>query len=259
MQFLPNLLTLLNLFFGCCAIVSALYFQIETAALCILGSFVCDYADGMAARALGVTSPIGKELDSLADVVSFGVVPATLLYAFLSRAMCGEFEFYLNQIMLDSGLIVENQAPATANVNVPCIGAMPAFLLPLFGAYRLAKFNIDTRQTTYFLGLSTPAATLFVLGLVMAAHNNQYGIGYFFLDQPWMLYIVILLLGLLMVSDIPMFGLKVKSLSWKNNEALILLLVFGAVLIFLLQYLALPILVVVYIVASLVLKNRVVG
>lgn len=256
MQHIPNLLTLLNLFFGCCAIVSALYFQPDTAALFLLGSFICDYADGMVARALKVTSPIGRELDSLADVISFGVAPGMLLYSFLSRAVCGEFSFYLNQIMVDSGLIVENLPPEGTNANVPCMEAMPALLLPVFAGYRLAKFNVDTRQTGYFLGLTTPASTLFVLGLMLAAYHNQFGFGYILLDQPWILYLVIVLLGLLMISEVPLLGMKIKSFAWKDNEMTIVLALFGVVLIALLQYIALPLLVVVYIFVSLATKNR---
>lgn len=256
MRHIPNLLTLLNLFFGCCAVVSALYFQPDTAALFLFGSILCDYADGMVARMLNVTSPIGRELDSLADVVSFGVAPGALLYSFLSRAVCGEFSFYLNQIMIDSGLIVENLPPEGSNANVPCLEAMPALLLPVFAGYRLAKFNVDTRQKNYFLGLSTPAATVFVLGLILAAHHNQFGFGYILLDQPWILYLVILVLGLLMISEVPLLGMKLKSLQWKDNEATILLALFGLVLIALLKYIALPLLVVIYIFVSMATQNR---
>ncbi len=256
MHQLPNLITLLNLCFGCCALVCTLYFQPGIAALFLLGSFLCDYADGMVARAIGATSPMGKELDSLADVVSFGVVPGALLYVLLSRAMCGEFTLTMSEILIDNGLIVENPT-GRRNPEGLCFAALPAFLLSACAAFRLAKFNLDTRQTHYFMGLSTPACALFVVGFALAAQHNQFGLGYLLLEQPWIIYLLIAGLGALMVSDIPMFGFKIKSFGWKDNEVLILFLVFGAISAYFLQFLTLPILVLAYVGISFFMKDKI--
>jgi CDP-diacylglycerol---serine O-phosphatidyltransferase len=257
MHQLPNLITLLNLCFGCCALVCTLYFQPGIAALFLAGAFACDYADGMVARAIGATSPMGKELDSLADVVSFGVVPGALLYVLLSRAMCGEFTLTISEILLDNGLIVENPT-GRRNPDGLCFAALPAFLLSACAAFRLAKFNLDTRQAHYFRGLSTPACALFVAGLALAVHDNQFGLGNLLLvEQPWIIYLLIGALSALMVSDIPMFGMKIRSLGWKDNEALILLLLFGALSAYFLKFLTLPVLVAAYIAASVLLKKNI--
>jgi CDP-diacylglycerol--serine O-phosphatidyltransferase len=233
---LPNLLTLSNLFFGCCALLYTLYGQPEQAAWCTLGCFLCDYADGMTARALKISSPLGKELDSLADVVSFGVVPGAMLYQLLSGPMS----------------VVPGWQTTLVNPT-----ALPAFVLTAFSALRLAKFNLDTRQTNYFLGLSTPACTVFVLGLTLANHQNAFGVADLLARSPWALYLLIAVLSALLVSEIPMFGMKIKSLDWRSNLPLLLALVVVGALFVLLGSLALSAGIVFYIVCSVIYKNRI--
>lgn len=242
-QHLPNLLTLCNLFCGCCAVVLLLYGQPATAAWFTLGSFLFDYADGMLARALGVSSPLGLQLDSLADVVSFGVAPGAMLYGLLVQTTCAA------------------GAVAVPGIAFPtfCPAAAVAFVLAMFAAYRLARFNLDTEHRGYFVGLSTPACTVFVLGLTLAAHHNQLGIGDFLLRQPWVLYAIIGLFSYLMVSNIPMFGLKVRSLRWQDNPftLLFLALTIGALVV--LKALGLSVVILFYIVISIFSKNAVIG
>ncbi len=242
-QHIPNLLTLSNLFCGCCAILYILHGEQSLAALFTLGSFFFDYLDGMIARALKVSSPLGKELDSLADVVSFGVVPATMLYMMLTWGTCAHIARWIT-------------APPEM-LGYVCAAALPAFVLAMFSAMRLAKFNLDTRQANYFIGLSTPACTVFVLGLALATESNRFGIREL-IFRPWLLYGLIAVLSWLLVSEIPMFGMKVKGFNWQSNRLnLAFLLLFG-VLIFVFKELALSAIIVVYFVASLLFRKKVV-
>lgn len=239
LRYLPNFLTLGNLFCGCCAIVYHAYWQPETALWFTIGSFVLDYLDGMAARAIGVQGDLGKQLDSLADLVSFGVVPAFILYNLIAAVQC----WAGGPTPVESGSLV-------------CPQALPAFLLPLFAAYRLAKFNLDTRQTRYFLGLSTPACTLFVVGLALGAMNNRLGV------QPWImdarvLYGLILLLSWLMVCEIPMFGLKINVKNSRENLPALVLVLVAVAFYFVGAELALPAAVFCYVLGSLIFKKSI--
>lgn len=228
---IPNLLTLTNLFCGCCAVLFLLNAQPETAAWFTLTSFVCDYLDGMIARAMKITSQLGKELDSLADVVSFGVVPGTMIYLLLSG-------FDTQQIHLN---------------------ALPAFILSAFSGLRLAKFNLDTRQTTYFMGLTTPACTVFMLGVTLAAWNNTFGIGDFIQGNAWLMYVLIPVLSLLLLSEIPMFGLKLKSFDFQSNAPMLALLAILLASVCFLKMLALPVTVLCYIAISVLFRDKVTG
>ena len=235
MKHLPNALTLANLFCGCCAILHILYWQPETAALFTAGSFVFDYLDGMVARALKVSSPLGKELDSLADVVSFGVVPGAMLYQILAIPAV--------ELSGSDMLLVQWHA-------------VPAFILTAFSAFRLGKFNLDTRQTSYFLGLSTPACTVFVMGLTLSIAHNRFGAAEW-LSAPGLIYGLIAILSWLLVSEVPMFGMKIKRMDWKSN---VLIFVFLALLIglsILLKELALSAIIVCYIVLSVIQKKKI--
>ena len=237
MKHLPNALTLANLFCGCCALLYTFYWQPEIAAFFTLGSFVFDYLDGMVARALKVSSPLGKELDSLADVVSFGVVPGAMLFQLLVGA------------------------PSTSTVygiSLVNLMALPAFVLSAFSALRLAKFNLDTRQANYFIGLSTPACTVFVLGLALTAHNNLFGLKEL-VENQWFLYALVGLLSWLLVSEIPMFGMKIKRFDWKSNRFNLAFLALFVVLIVLLKALALSAIIVCYIILSLVFRKNIIA
>jgi len=237
MKHLPNALTLANLFCGCCALLYTFYWQPEMAALFTAASFVFDYLDGMAARALKVGSPLGKELDSLADVVSFGVVPGAMLYRLLS------------------GDVSITAAYGNSFVE---IYALPAFVLSAFSGLRLGKFNLDTRQTNYFIGLSTPACTVFVLGLALSAHHNLFGLKEV-IENQWFLYGLVGVLSWLLVSEIPMFGMKIKRFDWKSNVFNLTFLALFGVLIFFLKELALSAIIVCYIVLSVIFKNKIIG
>lgn len=189
---IPNLITLLNLFSGCIALTCAFQGDFTGAVAFILLAALLDFLDGLAARLLKAYSPLGKELDSLADVVSFGVAPAAALF-----------------IMIRDYLYFPHFLEFVRNV-IPYL----AFLIPLFSAYRLAKFNIDERQSRSFLGLPTPASGLFWISYCYGIHTQA-------ASHEWLFYITIifmLLLPPLMIANIPMFSLKVSHLGFKGNE-----------------------------------------
>lgn len=235
MKQLPNLLTLGNLFCGCCALLYTLYWQPEVAALFTAASFVFDYLDGMAARAFKAASPLGKELDSMADMVSFGVVPGAMLY----RLMSGE-----------------PSISAAFGPSFVDVYALPAFVLSAFSGLRLAKFNLDTRQSGYFLGLSTPASTVFVLGITLAAHYDRFGLTQW-LHNKWLLYGITAVLSVLLVSEIPMFGMKIRRFNLRDNLINIGFVLLFAALLLWFRELAFSIVIVFYILVSIALRQRV--
>ncbi len=189
---IPNSLTCCNLICGCAATVFALKGSAETALLFIVGGAVFDFFDGFAARLLKVSSPIGKELDSLADVVTFGVAPSAMLF------------FALQNLPTDTG------AGWQQGDAVPFV----AFLMAAFSALRLAKFNLDERQATSFLGLPTPANALFWASLLILLQRENLFSGY----TGWVLLFLMCVSCALLVSEIPMFALKFKSKSWAENK-----------------------------------------
>ncbi len=222
---LPNIITLVNLFCGCCALVSLLNEQFIPTFFFLLIAGIADYGDGMLARILKVNSHLGKELDSLADMVSFGVVPGAILYTLLVKAIGGQ---------TDGGIIWS---------------AVPGFAFTLFACLRLAKFNLDTRQSENFIGLSTPAGTIFVVGLMLIYEMNTRGLQGFVL-QPWFLYTVTGLLSFLLIAEIPMFSFKFKGFQWKGNENRIVFLILGVLFFIFLKELTLTLFILAYVLYS---------
>lgn len=208
MKHLPNILTLGNLFFGCMAIVFILHSQpflseingeqywvsgttqAYYGSICILLAALCDVFDGMTARWLGVTSAIGKDLDSLSDVVSFGVAPSMILMK-----------------MLWASWMAKPDA-----MDISMIAVCPAFLLACFGALRLARFNNAPATTAYFTGVPIPAVGLVVASFPLISFYNPLGIGYK-MQNPWLLYSIIAILCWLMVSKFKLFTLKFSNFS----------------------------------------------
>ena len=217
---LPNMITSLNLFSGSIGVWLAFNDNYVGATVAILLSALFDFFDGTAARILKAYSPLGKELDSLADVVSFGLLPGAIVFSMLSS---GGIEYY----------------------------TFLAFLIPIFSAIRLAKFNIDERQTSSFIGLPTPANAIFWGGLSVSFST-------WFMENHWALLILTVLFSLLLVAELPMFGLKFKNLKWKGNESQYIFLLVSIVLIALLWVDAIAPIILWYISLSLVLfvKNR---
>lgn len=229
-HFIPNLLTLTNLFLGCIGIVYAFENKIYYSAWLILAAAIIDFFDGFVARALKAASPIGKELDSLANAVTFGILPGMIYYYFLKMAFASQNEAF----------------------DTPEYFLFVAFLIPLCGAYRLAKFN-TTNQEMEFRGLAIPAQALFAGSLVISYYQNAWGLGSL-LVNVWILNLFIILFSWLMISDIPMFALKTKSFQWKTNELKILFALTSVLLFILLGYTGIGIAVILYILLS-VLNN----
>lgn len=189
---IPNLITLLNLFFGCLAAISILNGAYHLGIIFSLAGGLADFLDGLVARALNVQSAIGKELDSLADMVSFGFVPGLIFYKILLMVI------------------------PWSTVSIINWYAAPAFLITLFSALRLAKFNLDNRQTYSFIGMPTPAATVWALGwLWLVAEGLDDSLPWLF--SPAVLYILIVFISFLLVAEIPMFSLKFQNFKWKDN------------------------------------------
>lgn len=215
----PNALTLLNLIAGCVAVLALLTGHPDYLVPLVLVCGVADFADGLVARALGVQSELGRQLDSLADVISFGMVPGTIFYVLLA----GSNELYWP--------------------------AVPAFLLTAFAAFRLGKFNLDERQNLGFIGLPTPGCTLFVLGYWLWIQEDAFGLAAVF-SESYLLYGLIAGLSILMVAEIPMFSFKFKGLQWAGNEIKFIFATAAIVAVILLRELALAPLVLLYIILS---------
>ena len=203
---IPNAITCCNLISGCLAILAALLLDAKIALSLIILGAVFDFFDGMTARLLHVSSPIGKELDSLADVVTFGVAPATIVYAALR--------------VIDYPSFLE-----------PVRDIIPffAFIMAAFSALRLAKFNLDERQAMGFIGLPTPANALFWGALIVGTHP-YFGYPNYAARLTWCILIGIAVSCWLLVSEVPMFALKFKTWGWKGNELRYIFIITSALL-----------------------------
>ena len=213
---LPNLLTCCNLICGCFGIVFVLEGRDIPAAYFVWLAGAFDFFDGFAARMLKVTSIIGKELDSLADVVSFGVLPSLVMYRMISGAS-------------DSSAL-------------PYV----AFIIAVFSALRLAIFNVDDTQRDSFRGLNTPANTIFITSLPLL--YNQVGQ---WLYQPAVLVAITVVFSLLLVSRIEFFAFKFKSFRWEDNKIRYIFLILSAVLLVIFRFVGIPLIIILYIVLSL--------
>lgn len=193
------------------------------------------------ARLLNVQGELGKQLDSLADVVTSGVVPGLVLYQLLKT----------NQsVTFFNTTIVSWQ---TNSVEfIPFI----ALIIPLAAAYRLAKFNIDERQTDSFIGLPTPASTLVVLSLPLIIHYSTFDAVVNLIQNKWFLVVLALILSYLMNAEIPLFSLKFKNFSWKNNQLKFVFLVITLLLVVVFQFVAIPLVILVYILLSVFFKTK---
>ena len=222
---LPNAITCANLFSGCIGIVLAFKGEMIAASYAIFLSAIFDFFDGLASRVLKSFSGIGKDLDSLADMVSFGVLPAVIMYQIMLQArQIDKISDYLNFI---------------------------AFLIPVFSALRLAKFNVDTRQAENFIGLPTPANAILIASFpLILDHHNQFYSGP--LQNPWILSILIVVMCTLLVIEVPMMSLKFKSTDFNQNISRYLLLLFSAILILFFKFAAVPVVILFYIALSVI-------
>jgi len=225
---IPNTITLLNLFCGCIALVFAFhrYFEMAFAFVC-LGIFL-DFFDGFFARLFKVSSPLGLQLDSLADMITSGIVPGLIMYQ----------------------LMVDNSTPPEISYTqfFPYLG----FIIALGSCYRLANFNIDTRQTDSFIGLPTPANSLFILSLPLVRNNTDSLFVIEALTNQWILLVITLFSAYILNAEIPLFSLKIKKFNFKDNVLQIVFLMSALVLLLFLNYLAIPLVIVLYVLLSVV-------
>jgi len=232
----PNFITTMNLVSGTLAVFFGADGQLGWAAVFIFAASVFDFCDGFAARLLHSYSEIGKELDSLADLVSFGLAPATIVFTMLELALFG-----VNRP------IFEIEATFGQWVTL-----FTTLLIPVAGAFRLAKFNTDSRQTESFLGLPIPANAIFFASLALVLElGTKQNIAHFILNRH-VLLIAIFLFSFLMVSEIPMFSMKFKNLNLKKNSVRFLFLAGVILLLAILRLYALPLIIVWYVLLSVV-------
>ncbi len=224
---IPNSITCLNLLSGCFACIFAFQGQYDWVALCIGLSALFDFLDGMAARLLHAYSPLGKELDSLADLISFGLAPGLMVM----HLMAYNSTFH-------------------GMAEYQSWWALSALLIPVFSALRLAKFNIDTRQTTSFIGLPVPANALFWIGICQAVLRMESPVcGY-------AIVALVIIFSLLLVSEIPMFSLKFKNLKWEENYLRYLIIAVAAICLISLGLAGLAATIGLYIVLSLLTARK---
>ena len=251
MKQIPNIFTLLNLFFGCLAIVFILQNAVVPVAdqngesvlilpekvywaSAFIGiAAVIDFLDGLVARLLNLRSEMGKQLDSLADVVSFGVAPGMIIFQFLRMAFAQQ----------------EN------GMDISAMYLLPAFIVPCAGAFRLARFNLDAEQTYGFKGVPIPAVGLLIASfpLIYWYSGNSFVVRS--LMSPWFWYCLIAVLAYLMISTLPMMALKFRGLSLKNDFPKLILAAITLVGAFIFHWLAVPVVFIAYVALSLAMPD----
>lgn len=222
-QHIPNSITALNLVFGCFSIIAALEGRLTDASLWIGGAAILDFFDGFVARLLKVSSEIGKQLDSLADVVSFGVAPGMIFYMMAGTCFGPGF----------------------------CINAYLPFLIPAFSAFRLAKFNLDTRQSDSFIGLPTPANAMFIGSLPFIINNDVYGVAWL-IEHRYFMSAFPILSAYMLVAELPLLALKFKHFKWGGNEFRYMLILLSLVSIGLFHYHGIALAIVIYVLLSVI-------
>lgn len=239
---IPNLLTLGNLFCGCLAVIYLSTYnlvEVPYTLLVLIGlSLFFDLLDGMVARAMKINSEIGVQLDSLADMVTFGLVPGLLLFK-----------------LLDNIFPIHNSGNLKVIIDIPWMPFI-GFLVTLFSALRLAKFNVDTEQTTYFKGLATPANTILIFSLFWIQNQNG-----FIVSKEYDLYFLIgvtILSCYLLIANIPLFSFKFKGFAWKDNDYKYLFLIISLILLVLFQMNSVPFIILFYIITSILFKKKII-
>ena len=225
----PNIITLLNLFCGCIAVVFVSELNYEMAFFFVCLGIFLDFFDGFFARLFKVSSPLGLQLDSLADMVTSGVVPGYVMYSMLKLS----------------------QNPASTDIIIPYLG----FIIALGSCYRLANFNIDTRQTDSFIGLPTPANALFILSLPLVLKHSDSLVVFDILSNQWILLVITLFSAYILNAEIPLFSLKIKDFTFKKNALQIVFLTLSVLLLVFFKYLGIPLIIITYVLLSVV-NNR---
>ena len=225
----PNIITLLNLFCGCIAVVFVAELNYEMAFFFVSLGIFLDFFDGFFARLFKVSSPLGLQLDSLADMVTSGVVPGYVMYSMLKLS----------------------QNPASTDIIIPYLG----FIIALGSCYRLANFNIDTRQTDSFIGLPTPANALFILSLPLVLKHSDSLVVFDILSNQWILLAITVISAYILNAEIPLFSLKIKDFTFKKNALQIVFLTLSLFLLVFFKYLGIPLIIITYVLLS-VFNNK---
>jgi len=223
---IPNLITLINLFCGCVAIVFVSQGDYLMAFYMVCLGIFFDFFDGFFARLFKVSSPLGLQLDSLADMVTSGVTPGYVMYS----------------------MFANSGHELGTNPAIPFLG----FIVTLGSCYRLANFNIDTRQTDSFIGLPTPANALFILSLPLVISFSDSLMILEILTNQWVLLLITLCSAYILNAEIPLFSLKIKKFSLKENALQIVFLTISVLLVVLLHYIAIPLIIVFYVLLSII-------
>ncbi|MBS7255498.1 CDP-alcohol phosphatidyltransferase family protein [Flavobacterium branchiicola] len=223
---IPNLITLINLFCGCVAVVFISEANYEMAFYMVCLGIFFDFFDGFFARLFKVSSPLGLQLDSLADMVTSGVAPGYVMYT----------------------MFANSGHQLGTNPVIPFIG----FIVTLGSCYRLANFNIDTRQTDSFIGLPTPASSLFMLSLPLVLKFSDSLMLLEILTNQWVLLVITLGSAYIMNAEIPLFSLKFKKFTFKDNLLQIVFLAISFLCLLLLQFGAIPVIIIIYILLSII-------
>ena len=234
MKHIPNFITSLNLACGFIAIIFASIGKIETASWMILAAMIFDFLDGFSARILKAYSAIGKELDSLADIVSFGVAPAIIIYQLLTASLSSNTHSAVNPDVLKAPFVM-----------------IIAAIMPVCAALRLAVFNLDSTQATTFKGLPTPANALAVISIVIARHYTQSSLLQTLTGSVFSLILFTVILSLLMISKIPLLSLKISNLKIKGNEGRYILAVLALISFAIFGTVTIPLIIPLYIISSL--------
>jgi len=219
---IPNLFTMLNLFCGCVALVMAIDLKFDMAFYFVCLGIFFDFFDGFFARKFGVAGPLGVQLDSLADMVTSGVVPGFVMLCLMSNKYYSTFNY------------------------LPYVG----FIITLGACYRLAKFNIDERQSDSFIGLPTPANALFITSLPLIIVNFTDTIVAEYLCNNWVLLTITFLSTYIMNAEIPLFSLKIKDFSFAKYKLQIFFLAISVLMLIFLQILAVPLIIIIYVLLS---------
>jgi len=227
---IPNLFTLGNLFCGTLATIYAIVGDYEMTAFLVVLGIVFDFFDGFLARMLGVTGELGKQLDSLADMVTSGVAPGIVMLNLLLQTMEADYSYHYI--------------------------AYTGLLLTLAAAYRLAKFNIDTRQSESFIGLPTPAMSLFIISLPLIQTSTDIQFVSDLVNNNYVLIGITVVLSILMNLELPLFSLKFKSFGLKENLIKYIFLFISVIMIVTIHYLSVPLIILLYVLLSII-NNRI--
>ncbi|MBX2828664.1 MAG: CDP-alcohol phosphatidyltransferase family protein [Flavobacteriaceae bacterium] len=242
---IPNAITSLNLLSGCVAVMFALSGDLISATIFAFIGIFFDFFDGLAARLLKAQSDVGLQLDSLADMVTSGLVPGLVMVKLIEKATNSK------------AIRAASEITDSMEWNVIKVSFMPliGLLITVASAYRLAKFNVDTRQTTGFIGLPTPANTLLILSLPLILHYQGTTTIQELLGNEWLLIGLTILSCILLNMELRLFGLKFKSWDFKSNAKRYIFLLISLILLLVFQFLAIPIVILVYLLMSLIWKD----